>query len=109
MIDPAVERQTLKEEFERQADWRRQKAEEYPEDARNLKAAERYDRLAAVDVRDEQIIAYAECFLDGTEQVVELHQEFLHRPFHQDAFASAGDFVRVLITRVTQGGEPRPR
>jgi hypothetical protein len=36
----------IKENIEGTAEWRRRKAEEFPDDARNLKAAEELDRLA---------------------------------------------------------------
>lgn len=42
--DPRVE---LIEEFQRQAEWRREKAEEHPDDKRNAEAADLFDRLAA--------------------------------------------------------------
>jgi len=37
----------LKEEFERQAEWRREKAAQYPNDERNAEAAAIFDRLAS--------------------------------------------------------------
>lgn len=37
----------LKEEFERQAEWRREKAAKHPDDTRNLDAANLFDRLAS--------------------------------------------------------------
>jgi hypothetical protein len=40
-------RQELQEEFERQAEGRRSKANEYPDGTRNIEAAEIFDRLAA--------------------------------------------------------------
>jgi hypothetical protein len=54
-------REYLKNEFECQAEWRREKAGEYPDDERNLKAAEIFDRLAATldDVPQNLIDAFA--------------------------------------------------
>ena len=66
-MDIPAMRQELKEEFEREAEWRRQKAAEYPDDKRNLDSAAGYDRLAATvgDVSDELMVAYVECFRHG--------------------------------------------
>jgi hypothetical protein len=53
-------RQELQEEFERQAEWRRMKADEYPDDdTRNIEAAEIFDRLAATvaDIKSYQLDA----------------------------------------------------
>jgi len=99
-------RQELKEEFEREADWRREKAVEYPEDERNLESAAEYDRLAAtVDVvPDELIVAYRECFDD--ERDVELHQELMKSVFHCGAPPSATEFLKRFISRVNLGEEP---
>lgn len=53
-------REMLAEEFKGQAHWRRQKAEEYPNDARNMKAAELLEKLAetVTDCPDELIFDY---------------------------------------------------
>jgi hypothetical protein len=107
-MDVAMLRQQLREDFECEADWRRQKAAEYPEDERNLRAAESYDQIAAtIDfVPDELIIAYGELFEDETE--AELFQELLKELFYAGGAApSATDFVQHFMSRVTLGVDPR--
>lgn len=52
--------QTLSTYFRSQADWRRGKAEEYPDDPRNLQSAEALDSLAAyVEHEDAALLAAA--------------------------------------------------
>ena len=46
MTDDGI-REALRLDFEQTADWRRSKAADYPEDSRNLEAAELLDKLAA--------------------------------------------------------------
>ena len=106
MVDIVNARQSLRETFEHEAQWRLQKAAEYPEDERNLIAAQRYDRLAntVADVPDDLLVAYAELF--ESESEVELDQELLKRVFYADTFVSASDFVRSFISRATLGLEP---
>lgn len=69
-------RQALVEEVERQADWRTEKAAEYPDDAeRNLRASAKLRALAASlgDLRDDDPLwlAYACAIGSGGFQVVE--------------------------------------
>jgi len=49
-------RHELQEQFERQAKWRRIRADEHPEDTRNIEAAEIFDKLAATvgDIKSYQ-------------------------------------------------------
>ena len=54
----------MKEEFEGQAEWRREKAEEYPEDPRNQGAAELFDTLAATADAIPQAVLVAYGALD---------------------------------------------
>jgi hypothetical protein len=56
----------LREEFERQAQWRREKAAEYPEDSRNLDAAALFDQLAqsVVSLPPPVLEAFTELFDD---------------------------------------------
>ena len=106
-MDIPAMRQELKEEFEREAEWRRQKAAEYPDDKRNLNSAAGYDRLAATvgDVSEELMVAYVECFNDMTE--TELHRELLKEVFHAGAPESATEFVRRFVSRINLGVEPK--
>ncbi len=56
-------------EFDDTADWRRQKAVEYPDDERNLAAAEQLDQLKATaqDVPEDVRRAVAECYANRGE------------------------------------------
>jgi len=102
----AALREELREDFLGQADWRHQKAFEYPEDKRNLRAAERYERLAGTvdEVPGELLVAYKELY--ETEHEVEIYWELMKRLFYVDTPATATEFVRCFISRVTQGIEP---
>jgi hypothetical protein len=75
----------LAEAFTRQADWRAQKAAEYPEDARNARSAERLTEVAAwireLPDTDDRILV-----LDGLD----------HGPSDLYVF---GDGARVLVER----------
>ena len=42
-----VGRLELRDDFKEEAEWRREKAEQYPDDKRHLEAAAIFDRLAA--------------------------------------------------------------
>ncbi|MBS7546286.1 hypothetical protein [Ancylobacter oerskovii] len=61
-----MDQSTLEELFIEQAEWREQKAIEFPNDDRNATAAEAFRRLAssAKDVPDEVILAAAELYDD---------------------------------------------
>jgi hypothetical protein len=52
----------LKPELEDQAEWRRRKTVEYPDDHRNLDSAEENERLAKTvqDIPDHLLVAYSE-------------------------------------------------
>ncbi len=51
-----VGRLELRDDFKEQAEWRREKAEQYPDDKRHLEAAAMFDRLAAtVDAVPEDV------------------------------------------------------
>ena len=60
----------ISQEFQRHAAWRREKAEEYPEDERNLEAAEIFDNLAesAWDCPDDIAEAFLEVSADNVEE-----------------------------------------
>src|SRR5262249_51561060 len=64
--DLALTRNMLTGELEDQAQWRRRKAAEYPDDHRNLDSAEEYERLAKTvkDIPDDLLVAYSEAFED---------------------------------------------
>src|SRR5215475_10601202 len=86
--DCAWSRNMLKGELEDQAEWRRRKAAEYPDDRRNLDSAEEYERLARTvkDIPDDLLVAYSEAFEDVPDS--ERWQEML-----KDIFRGFSDFV----------------
>jgi hypothetical protein len=85
--DIAFTRDMLKSELEETAEWRRRKAVEYPDDRRNLDAAEEYERLAKTvkDVPGDLLVAYSEAFEDAPDS--ERWQEML-----KDIFRGFSDF-----------------
>jgi hypothetical protein len=87
----------LKELFESQAAWRREKAAQYPEDKRNQEAAEILDRLAATvaDIPPDVLEAYYELFDDVRDTEVE--QEMLKQVGFSSAPRNAEQFVRDFI------------
>ncbi len=90
----------LKEDFQKTANWRAEKAAEYPDDTRNERAVEILRRLAATadDVPPELMSEYKAVFFRwDTSEVVRLHDEALCAVgFHshpKDATAFVGAFV----------------
>jgi hypothetical protein len=59
--DLAWNRKLLKDQLEDQAEWRRRKAVEYPDDRRNLDAGGEYERLAKTvqNIPDDLLVAYS--------------------------------------------------
>jgi len=90
----------LREEFERQAEWRRQKGIEYPNDTRNLEAAEIFDRLASSveDCPSEVIYAVGEFFADPDDwECAERWQEVLREVGFYSEPKTAEEFCRAFI------------
>ena len=58
--DLAWNRELLKDQLEVQAEWRRRKAVEYPDDRRNRDAAEEYEHLARIvhNIPDNLLVTY---------------------------------------------------
>src|SRR5215813_12387656 len=73
----ACARDMLKADLEDQAEWRRRKAVEYPDDRRNIDSAEEYERLAKTvkDIPADLLVAYSEAFEDAPDS--ERWQEML--------------------------------
>ena len=90
-------RDELSEEFERQAEWRRKKAEDYPDDSRNLEAAELLDKLATStkDIDLKVLQAYRE-LLDGFDNV-EHHSEMIGEIGFHSWPETAEEFCREYI------------
>ncbi|MBM4298299.1 MAG: hypothetical protein FJ143_11225 [Deltaproteobacteria bacterium] len=91
------QRELLKTEFECSADWRRKKAEQYPNDDRNSKAAEILDKLAADvgNVDAATLAAYVALFEDYPDG--EAHSEMLRTIGFDWEPESAIEFVRRFI------------
>jgi hypothetical protein len=102
MIDIETVRESLKYSFEGTAEWRRAKAQEYPNDERNLQAAESLDRLATTVDQIEPVLltAYTKLF-DGVDSFygVELESEMTRTVGFHWWPASATEFVREFIER----------
>lgn len=96
--DLASTRDMLKGELEDQAEWRRRKATEYPDDRRNLDSAEEYERLARTvkDIPRDLLVAYSESFEDAPDS--ERWQEMLKNIFRGFSyFANAAELVRAFV------------
>ena len=96
--DIALTREMLKAELEEQAEWRRRKAVEYPNDRRNLDSAEEYERLAKTvkDVPDDLLVAYSEAFEDAPDS--ERWQEMLKDIFRGFSdVANATELVQAFV------------
>jgi len=94
----AWSRDMLKGDLEDQAEWRRRKAAEYPDDRRNLDSAEEYERLAKTvkDIPDNLLVAYSEAFEDVPDS--ERWQEMLKDIFRGFSdFANATELVQAFV------------
>jgi hypothetical protein len=90
---------TIKDEFLCAAEWRRQKAVEYPHDKRNLEAAEILERLAAsADQIEPQLLSvYEDMWVDF--RAAEVQTEMLRQVglyFWPD---NATEFLREFLTK----------
>jgi hypothetical protein len=104
-MDAGIMRQDLKEEFEREAESCREKAEQYPHDGRHLEAAEAYDRLAATvdDVPADLLTAYWGSFDEFYE--VEVLRQMIKDVFDSGP-STATEFVREFVSRINVGVRP---
>jgi hypothetical protein len=108
-------RDELKETFERQAEWRRQKADDYPDDGRNLAAAATFDRLAATaaDIPQHVLNAYeATLWRWDDSKLVEVEREALRQVGFRSEPENAEAFVRGVLESVAWvhvGEEYRPQ
>jgi hypothetical protein len=96
--DVALTRNMLKGELEDQAEWRRRKAVEYPDDRRNLDAAEEFERLAKTvkDIPADLLVAYSESFEDlpDSERWEEMFKD-IFRGFAD--FDNATELVQAFV------------
>lgn len=91
---------TLKEEFEGQAEWRRIKADEYPDDTRNLEAAELFDKLAGTADAIPQAMLHAYAALDAWKDCPDLWGEHLRAVGFHDFPENATTFLADYIEAV---------
>jgi hypothetical protein len=91
----------LKNGFLNTADWRREKAAEYPDDKRNLEAVTALERLAdTVDQIEPDLLgAYIELWEDAIE--AEEYSEMLRTIGFQWEPKTATEFVREFIAKMT--------
>ena len=109
-------RSELWEMFACQAEWRTEKAEQYPEDVRNRKAAALLEILAhTVDEVPQQLLdAYDAVFLRwDTHEIVKLNDEALRAVGFRSEPESAEAWIRgflseVLMDRQRMGETYRP-
>ena len=89
----------LRDDFKEQAEWRRAKAEQYPDDKRHLEAAAIFDRLAAtVDaIPQDLFIAFSKLEVDDGLLDVERWTEVLRDVGFGSSPETAEDFVRSFI------------
>ena len=96
--DVACARDMLKADLEDQAEWRRRKAVEYPDDRRNIDSAEEYERLAKTvkDIPADLLVAYSEAFEDAPDS--ERWQEMLKDIFRGFSdFENAAELVQAFV------------
>lgn len=95
----------LQTAFENSAEWRREKAAEYPHDAsRNLSAASQLDDLAksVADVDTGRAAQYTELFngeRDAT-RAVEEEQEMIRSAGFHNSWDTADEFIDDLVERI---------
>jgi hypothetical protein len=89
----------LRGDFKEQAEWRREKAEQYPDDKRHLEAAAIFDRLAAtVDAIPQDVfIAFSKLEVDDGLLDVERWTEMLRDVGFGLSPKTAEEFVRSFI------------
>lgn len=107
MITPTqIDLSAWAQTFESTAQWRREKATEFPQDAaRHLAAATELDSLAAQfeagDVNPELVARYEA--LGGSEQahrVTEIEGELMRQIGFGRYFEKADDFIRTILDEV---------
>ena len=94
-----VGRLELRDDFKEQAEWRREKAEQHPDDKRQPEAAAIFDRLAAtVDAIPQDVfIAFSKLEVDDAPLDVERWTEMLRDVGFGLSPKTAEEFVRSFI------------
>jgi len=107
MSDGGNGRASLQDIFKEQAEWRREKAKQYPADERNLKAAAAFDQLAATVDAIPQVVFKVFSELGGVDDGlldVERWTEMLRDVGFNSAPETAEDFIRSFIADRTVRG-----
>jgi hypothetical protein len=100
----------LREEFLDTARWRREKAAEYPDDERNLAAAQTLERLAETvgQIDSELLAVFSEEFHDDIFDTYGLFCEMLRETGFETDYETAAEFVRSFISNSLElAGEPK--
>jgi hypothetical protein len=94
-----VVRSELRDDFKEQADWRRETAEQHPDDKRHLEAAAIFDRLAAtVDTIPQDVFrAFSKPDVNDGLLDVERWTEMLRDVGFGSSPKTADEFVRSFI------------
>jgi hypothetical protein len=96
-----VGRLELRDVFKEQAEWRREKAKQHPNDERNLKAAAIFDRLAAtVDAIPQDVfLVFSDLGPDVDDGLLDVERwtEMLRDVGFSSSPETAEDFVRSFI------------
>jgi hypothetical protein len=93
----------LAEEFERQAEWRREKAQQYPRDNRSAEAAARFDRLAKSVADCPPAVAEAAWGLFESVPDSEAWQQMMTEVGFWYFPETAEEFCRDFISKQTTG------
>ena len=109
MLNVGIDRLNLRDEFAEQARWRREKAEQYPDDDRNLVAAAIFDRLTATAdaIPEDVFVTFAELGSDVDDGFLdnERWSEMLREVGVRSAPDTAEEFLRSYIAdRTVRGG-----
>src|ERR1700731_4157149 len=93
------------QDFKERAEWRREKAKQYPNEERNLEAAAVFDRMAAtVDAIPQDVfVALSELGPNVDDDLLDVERwtEMLRDVGFQSAPKNAEDFVRSFIANRT--------
>lgn len=93
---------SLREHFVSTAAWRREKADQFPDDARNIEAANILDKLAETEPKDHDLArqAFEAAHADDGYFFHELLGQSLREVGFDSFPKDADDFLRVLMKRL---------
>jgi hypothetical protein len=102
--DLAEQREILRLDFERSAEWRRRKAEEYPNDRRTLEAWHELERLASTvsEIPDEVLGTWVDLWAhhEGSHESEILQERIRQIGFHT-SYKTATEFLQQFIADFT--------